>query len=127
MSERKKIVTKYIDGFRRTDHGVILDCLTDDVVWVIHGYRTVRGKHAFDGEIENEPATSQPELDLDRLVEEDDVVVAVGHGRMTLRDGGPVPFVFTEVFSFTGDRVSRIETFHINLSDAVEDMFTAKT
>jgi ketosteroid isomerase-like protein len=124
MPSRKQVVAAYIDGFRRTDHGVILGCLTDDVVWVIHGYRTVRGKQAFDEEIENDAATGEPELELDRLVEEDGNVVAIGHGRMTLKDTGPVPFVFAEVFSFTGDRVSRIETFHINIGDAAEDIFT---
>ena len=54
VSTRKQIVEKYIDGFRRTDHAQILSCLTDDVVWELHGYRTLRGKDAFDAEIEND-------------------------------------------------------------------------
>jgi hypothetical protein len=53
---------------------------------------------------------------LHRLVEEGDTVVAVGSGRMTPRAGDPVTFVFTEVFTFTGDLVSCLKTFHINLS-----------
>ncbi len=125
MSDRKAVVADYIDGFRRTDHAAILACLTDDVVWMIHGYRTLQGKDAFDGEIENDAAVGSPTLHLDRLIEEDDTVVAVGRGEMTLKDTGRVGFVFTEVFTFAGNRVCRIETFHINVGDAAETMFEA--
>jgi ketosteroid isomerase-like protein len=109
------VVEAYIDGFRRTDHEAVLACLTEDVEWVLHGYRTLRGKAEFAGEIKNDAGTGAPELHLERLVEEGDTVVAVGRGRMVLRDAGDVGFVFSEVFTFTGDLVSRLETFHINL------------
>lgn len=105
-----------MDGFRRSDHAQILTCLADDVVWVLHGYRTLRGKEAFDGEIENDAAVGSPTLNLDRLIEEGDTVVAVGNGAMTLKEAGRVPFVFAEVFTFTGDAISRLETFHVNLA-----------
>jgi ketosteroid isomerase-like protein len=110
------VVEAYIDGFRRSDHAAILACLADDIEWVLHGYRTLQGKEAFDGEIENGTAVGSPTLGLDRLIEEGDTVVAVGNGEMTLKEAGRVPFVFTEVFTFSGDKVSRLETFHINLT-----------
>lgn len=127
MSYRKAVVEEYIDGFRHTDHAAILACLTDDVVWVIHGYSTLQGKDAFDGEIENDAAVGSPTLDLDRLIEEGNTVVAVGHGEMTLKEAGRVPFVFTEVFTFEGKRICRIETFHINVGDAGETLFAPPT
>jgi uncharacterized protein len=46
MSDHKAVVEDYTEGFRRTDHHAILGCLTDDVLWVIHGHRTLRGKEA---------------------------------------------------------------------------------
>jgi hypothetical protein len=67
-------------------------------------------------EIENDAAVGSPTLNLDRLIEEGDTVVAVGNGEMTLKEAGHVPFVFAEVFTFTGDTISRLETFHINLA-----------
>jgi ketosteroid isomerase-like protein len=39
MSQRKALVQRYLDGFRRSDHGLILSCLTDDVVWDLPGHR----------------------------------------------------------------------------------------
>ena len=115
MTSHKTVVEAYIDGFRRTDHEAILACLAEDVVWVLHGYRTLRGKEAFDGEIENDAAVGSPRLNIVRLIEEGNIVVAVGNGEMTLKEAGRVAFVFTEVFTFTADRISRLETFHINL------------
>jgi hypothetical protein len=48
VSNRKRIVERYIDGFRRSDHAQILSCLADDVVWALHGHKTLHGKDAFD-------------------------------------------------------------------------------
>src|SRR5262245_14145220 len=48
MSTRKDVVERYIEGFRRSDHTMILSCLTDDVVWEIYGHTSLQGKAAFD-------------------------------------------------------------------------------
>ena len=33
MSARKRVVERYIEGFRNGDHAAILGCLTEDVTW----------------------------------------------------------------------------------------------
>ena len=48
MSENKKVVERYMEGFRRSDHEMILSCLTDDVVWDLPGAFHLEGKVAFD-------------------------------------------------------------------------------
>jgi uncharacterized protein len=116
MSVRKEVVEKYIEGFRRSDHEQILSTLTDDVVWELFGYTTLTGKDAFDKEIENPDFVGSPELTIDRLVEEGDTVVAVGSGKVARRDGQPLAFVFSDVFTFAGDKISRLETYQVNLS-----------
>jgi ketosteroid isomerase-like protein len=83
-----------------------------------------RDVRCFDAEIENDAAVGSPTLHLERLVEEGDSVVAVGHGEMTLKEAGRVAFVFAEVFTFTGDKISRLETFHINLGGPGDTLFT---
>ncbi|MCG2620894.1 nuclear transport factor 2 family protein [Arthrobacter sp. I2-34] len=115
MSPRKDVVQSYIDGFRRTDHELILSCLTDDVVWVLHGYKTLAGKDAFDQEIQNDAFVGRPKLTIDRLVEEGDTVVALGSGQAARRDGGTLDFVFSDAFTFSGDKISRLETYQVNL------------
>jgi uncharacterized protein len=116
MSPRKDVVQAYIEGFRRGDHELILSCLAEDVVWVLHGYTTLTGKDAFDQEIANEAFVGQPKLSIERLVEEGDTVVALGSGQAEQRDGGVLSFVFSDAFTFTGSKISRLETYQVNLS-----------
>jgi uncharacterized protein len=62
MSENKRTVTEYLEGFRRSDHARILSCLTDDVEWDIPGMFHVGGKEAFDREIENAAFVGSPRI-----------------------------------------------------------------
>jgi uncharacterized protein len=116
VSIRKAVVEKYIDGFRRGNHAHILACLTDDIVWTLHGYKTLEGKTAFDAEIENEGFEGSPTLTIERLIEEGDSVVASGSGSVARKGGERLKFAFCEVFTFAGDAVGRIDTYHVWLS-----------
>jgi uncharacterized protein len=91
----------------------MLICLSDDIVWVLHGYKTFKGKDAFNAEIENEDLEGNPTLTIDRMIEEGDSVSATGGGSIVKRGGERMQFKFSEVFIFSGDAISRIKTFHI--------------
>ena len=43
MTEQKAVVEAYTEGFRTGDLAKILSCLTDDVVWALHGDKTLVG------------------------------------------------------------------------------------
>jgi ketosteroid isomerase-like protein len=116
VTGRKAVVERYTDGFRTGDLAKILSCLSDDVVWALHGSKTLTGKTAFAAEADSAGAPN-PELTLDRLVEDGDMVAAVGHGSVALGDADPAEFVYAEVFTFTDGLVSRLDTFHIWLSE----------
>jgi ketosteroid isomerase-like protein len=90
--------------------------VADDIVWTLHGYKTLKGKTAFDAEIENEGFEGSPKISIDRLIEEGDSVVATGSGSVPKKGGEQLKFAFCEVFTFTGDVISRIDTYHIWLS-----------
>jgi ketosteroid isomerase-like protein len=115
VSARKDVVETYFDGFRRGDHELILTCLTDDVAWDLPGYRRLTGKEAFDQEIENEEFVGSPILTVDRLIEEDDIVVATGKGETTHRSGTVHRFGFCDVFTFAGDKIRRVESYLVTL------------
>ena len=117
MSTHKDVVEEYFEAFRRSDHGRVLACLTDDVVWDLPGYAHLEGKAAFDGEIENEEFEGQPRLDLSRVVEEGDTVVAIGTGEARRRDGAVHRFAYCDVFTFAGDLVARVESYLVALPE----------
>ena len=78
MTENKKTVEKYIEAFNKSDHKQILSCLTDDVEWILPEVFHLKGKDAFDKEIENPDADGNPDIKITRLVEEGNIVVAEG-------------------------------------------------
>jgi uncharacterized protein len=78
MTPDKTTVETYMEGFRKTDREQILSCLTDDVEWVIPGAFHTRGKDAFASHIVDEGFASHPVISVNRLTEENNVVVAEG-------------------------------------------------
>jgi ketosteroid isomerase-like protein len=111
MSDNKGTIERYMDGFRTSDHGLVLSCLTDDVEWVIPGAFHAVGKDAFDREIENEAFVGSPTITITRLVEEDDVVVAEGDVRAARADGGALHAVFCDVFLMRDARIRRLTSY----------------
>jgi uncharacterized protein len=111
MTENKKMVDRYMDGFRRSDHDQILSCLTDDVEWVIPGAFHTRGKEAFAGHIVDEGFVGSPAIAVTRLTEDDDVVVAEGSVRTQRKDGTFLNLVFCDVFEMKGGRIRRLISY----------------
>ena len=112
---RKAVVERYFDGFRTSDHPLILGLLTEDVAWDLPGFKHLVGKEAFDGEIENEEFAGPPTLVLDRLVEEGDTVVAIGTGEGRRRTGEAFRFAYCDAFTFADALIRRVESYVVPL------------
>ena len=111
MTSNKDTVERYLAAFRTSSHEQILDCLTDDVEWIIPGMFHLTGKDAFDAAIEHEDFVGSPEITLRRLTEEADVVVAEGSVRSPRRDGGVLEVVFCDVFEMRDARIRRLTSY----------------
>lgn len=111
MSEQKKTVEKYMDGFRASDHAKILSCLTDDVIWEMPGFYRHQGKAAFDKEIEHPNADGHPAIEVIRLVEEGNIVVAEGTVKAAMKDGSGIDAVFCDVFHFNDNKISKLTSY----------------
>jgi uncharacterized protein len=117
MSPNKQTVQKYMDAFARTDHAEILSCLTDDVEWRIPGAFHVKGKSAFDKEIENDAFVGSPAIDVSRMIEEHDVVVAEGSVRAARKDGGMLNAVFCDVFVMHDAKIRHLTSYLMEVKD----------
>jgi uncharacterized protein len=117
MSPNKKTVEKYIDGFNRSDHAQILSCLTDDIEWLMPGGFHLKGKDAFDKEIENDAFTGSPTVTITRLTEENDVVIAEGTVRVAWKNGGFLNAVFCDAFEMENSNIKRLTTYQVSLQE----------
>ena len=118
MSENKKTVERYMEGFRRSDHAMILSSLTDDVVWDMPGAFHLVGKEAFDREVENPAFTGRPTITISRVIEANNVVVAEGAVRAKRSDGGMLDAVFCDVFEMEGGKIRRLVSYLMEVTRA---------
>lgn len=111
IMSNKKVVQTYIEGFNALDHQKILSCLTENVIWDMPGFFFHEGKEAFDKEIENDAFTGKPVISIIRMVEEDNIVIAEGNVKATMKNGGLLDAVFCDVFHFENDKIKQLTTY----------------
>ena len=111
MSRNKDTVKKYMEAFARSDHEEVLSCLTDDVEWVLPGAFHLKGKEAFDKEIENDAFVGRPTINTTRMIEEDDVVIAEGTVTCARREGEPLNAVFCDVFVMHDTKIKHLTSY----------------
>ena len=114
MSENKKMVQKYMDGFIASDHEMILSCLTDDILWDMPGNYHLTGKEAFDKEIGNENFEGSPAIQIIRMIEENDIVVAEGAVQCKMKAGGMLDAVFCDVFHMELGKIKQLTSYLMN-------------
>lgn len=112
-----RTVLEYMNAFRALDHSAVLACLTDDVEWIVPGAFHVQGKAAFDAQIENDAFTGAPWITVERLFEQDGVVVAEGHVHAQRAEGGALELAFCDVFELEGAKVRRLTSYLVALAE----------
>lgn len=117
MSSNKDTVKKYIDGFNKSDHAQILSCLTDDIQWTVFGHFRLNGKEAYDQAIESPEFSGPPVLEIVRLVEEDDVVMAELVGVAHRANGETLRMAMGEVFVMRDALIAERRAFVIALTE----------
>ncbi|MDB5228056.1 MAG: hypothetical protein JWN78_2249 [Bacteroidota bacterium] len=111
MSENKRTVSKYMEGFSESNHEKILSCLADDIIWEMPGHFNLSGKEAFDKEIENDNFTGSPTIQIKRLVEEDNIVMAEGAVQSKMKNGGMLDAVFCDVFHMRDGKIFHLTSY----------------
>jgi ketosteroid isomerase-like protein len=117
MSKNKQTVQQYMEAFNRTDHAAILSCLTDDVEWVLPGVFHLKGKEAFDKEIENPAFTGSPVIKITRMIEEGDIVMAEGTVRAQKKDGPVLNLVFSDVFEMRDGKIRKLISYLMEVKE----------
>ncbi|PTT02852.1 hypothetical protein DBR27_10805 [Flavobacterium sp. HMWF030] len=111
MTLNKQTVNEYMDAFRISDHKRILACLTDDIIWEMPGIYQHFGKEAFDKEIENENFIGSPTIQIIKLVEENNIVIAEGAVQGNMKNGNILDAVFCDVFEMENGKIKKITSY----------------
>ena len=117
MTQNKKTVETYLDGFRKSDHAQILSCLTDDIEWTVFGAFHLTGKQAYDDAIEGPGFSGPPRLEVVRMVEEGDVVMAELTGSATRDNGDVMRMSMAEVFVMRDGKIAERRAWVIELKE----------
>jgi ketosteroid isomerase-like protein len=115
-SRNKETIDQYMEAFRRSDHAAVLACLTDDVEWKVPGVLHLRGKEAFDKEIENPAFVGRPDITVSRLTEQAGVVIAEGTVRTERKDGTVLHLAFCDVFEMQDGKIRRLVSYLAEVS-----------
>jgi ketosteroid isomerase-like protein len=111
MTPNKQTVNEYMAAFRVSDHGRVLACLTDDVVWEMPGIYQYVGKEAFDKEIENDNFVGSPTIQIIKLIEENDIVIAEGAVQGNMKNGNILDAVFCDVFEMENGKIKKLTSY----------------
>jgi ketosteroid isomerase-like protein len=117
MSRNKQTVETYLDGFRRNDHAQILSCLTDDIAWTVFGNFRLTCKDAYDNAIEGPGFVAPPRLEVVRMVEEGDVVMAELEGWVRRDTGEVMRMSMAEVFVMRDGKIAERRAWVIPLTE----------
>jgi ketosteroid isomerase-like protein len=111
MTPNQQTVERYMEGFRRTDTAQVMSCLTDDVEWVLPGMFHARGRDEFQNHLIEEGFRPNPRIDITRLIESADVIVAEGRVRTEKTDGTVVNIAFCDVFEMRNARICKLTSY----------------
>jgi len=111
MTRNKQTVNEYMDAFRVSDHKRILACLTDDIIWEMPGIYQHVGKEAFDKEIENDNFIGNPTIQIIKLVEEKNIVIAEGAVQGNMKNGNILDAVFCDVFEMENGKIKKLTSY----------------
>jgi ketosteroid isomerase-like protein len=115
VTENRRTVERYMEGFNSGDHDVTAACLTDDAEWLLPGGFHLMGRTAFRAEAEKVGPGSVA-VTVSRVVEADDVVVAEGTVRSKADDGATVNLAFCDVFELRDGKIRRLTSYVVPLT-----------
>lgn len=111
MSESNKAVLKNANAaiVEGDNEGFLLLC-SEDIVWTTVGESTLKGKDAVRRWMETAYA-EPPRFTVDRLIAEDDFVVALGHITATDEDGKATRNAYSDVWLFRDGIMAELNAF----------------
>ncbi len=118
MTKNKATIEKFHNGVRTGHAAIALSCLTKDAEWIVPGAFHAVGKNEIGAQLERETFEDSPTVQVLRMTEENNVVIAEGIMRGTRRSVGMMNSVFCDVFVMNEHAfITRIMSYRIEVSE----------
>lgn len=112
MSDKnKEIVKKINDSFTAGNTDGFLEHCADNVVWNMVGDKETSGKKAIKEWMSQMEGMEPPKFTVDKIIAEGDSVVCYGDMTMKGEDGNEGTYSYCDVYAFSGDKVSELQSF----------------
>jgi ketosteroid isomerase-like protein len=113
----REIVKKVNDAFANNDHEAFLEVCADDIKWIIVGDQTVDGKDSLREFMKSMEGMEAPKFTVEKIVSEGDSAAAYGEMTMVEKEGCAGLYEYCDVYTFTGEKISRLRSFIIKLKE----------
>ncbi len=111
MSAKNKSILKEANAaITEGDYEGFLSHCTDDTEWIFMGERTLKGKEAV-RQWMAESYLEPPKFMVERLIAEEDSVVALGKITLKGEDGKETRNSYCDVWQFRGDKMCGLKAF----------------
>jgi len=111
-NHNKDVLLKENAAILKGNHEGFLELCTDDVRWIFIGDRTLEGKDAI-REYMAETYVEPPRFDVQDLVAEGDLVIAIGEITLKNKEGKDVHYDYTDVWRFSNGLMAELRGFVI--------------
>jgi len=105
----KSILLQANEAIVAGDYEGFLSHCTDDIRWTTVGEGTLEGKEAVRQWMG--AYATPPQFKVDRLIAEDDTVVALGTIMANGEDGEPTEFTYSDVWRFRDRKMAELRAF----------------
>jgi uncharacterized protein len=112
MTPRKRVIERWAECFAHQDWKGMLGLFTDDVErWEVGSPTRTHGKVEFEKEVLPGPEVARLGMQVHKMIEEGDVVVAEGLAHVFKKDGSTINIQFCDIFEFQGEKIRRITAY----------------
>lgn len=126
MSENNKAIVEKVNtamGDGKT--GDFLDLCADNVVWNMVGDKITEGKDAIREWMSSMGPSEPPKFTVDKLFADDDSAACYGDMTMKGKDGTKESYSYCDVYEFSGDKITRLNSYVVKTKPEGERSDTA--
>lgn len=124
MKEKEEFLQRFNQAFLQNDVNYIIDCTTDDVLWIMVGDKTIRGKKDLAEAMNQIKASSSLDLKIDSMIIEGDKAAVDGTMSMDDKDGNRKSYGFCDLYKLTSDgdlKIKELRSYVVDVSKNMHD------